>query len=405
MKIKQIFVFAMLLSSSVLCQSQDIKYVSYFPVPFALHEQLDIKTLSILGSRGGAQISAGSASNITGVFSVKDGFIAADSVYISSEQDSDPGIGDTPVNLTAGQAASTGSTPDYDSSVGAMGNIQITAFSGSALHSLEAYNNAVITGVKWGGRGGIGINAGNNINWPSQCSGFNLSWVDLKLQGSDHYRTYLTCGGSAGGGPGPGCTCSGGVLPGNYQSCGDGRQRLCQTDCTWGACSCPNPLVWNGTQCVSGGGGGATPVVKTADAKVTCDSSSCSTYTYDVCKDGTGSTGFPSGFNPDNCRARTTQPVCFNDFLRQGVDEFSCTEVSMPNCPSGSSNSAICSSKGVGYKCLLSATGSPNGDTACMCEWYNGGNSGGSYCDEDSGLSCVNVFFAGQGTATYLSCE
>lgn len=252
MKIKQIFVFAMLLSSSVLCQSQDIKYVSYFPVPFALHEQLDIKTLSILGSRGGAQISAGSASNITGVFSVKDGFIAADSVYISSEQDSDPGIGDTPVNLTAGQAASTGSTPDYDSSVGAMGNIQITAFSGSALHSLEAYNNAVITGVKWGGRGGIGINAGNNINWPSQCSGFNLSWVDLKLQGSDHYRTYLTCGGSAGGGPGPGgCTCSGGVLPGNYQSCGDGRQRLCKTDCTWGSCVCPSPLIWNGTSCVS----------------------------------------------------------------------------------------------------------------------------------------------------------
>lgn len=400
MKIKQILTLAILFVASGVCQAQDIKYVSYFPVPFALHEQLDIKTLSILGSRGGAQISAGSDSNITSVFTVSDSFSAADNVYILSHQNSSPSVSDAPVNMTVGLASATGSTPHYDSSVGAMGNIQITSFSGGSVAALEAYNNAVVAGIKWGSNGGIGLNGSGNVNWPSQCSGFNLSWVDLKLQGSDHYATYLTCGGSSGT-SGGGCTCSGGVAPGNYQACGGGRQRLCGSDCSWGACACPNPLVWNGTQCVSGGSS-VTPIQVTTTSVVSPSSSggsSCGSSSYTLCQPGTGSWIDSGQINPDGCSQRTTYSVCYNDYIASGDQQkYVCTELSMPNC-SGTNYQSICNTNGKGYKCKISASGSYNSAWICMCAWEN------NRCGEASGLSCENLCLDGEGTGKYLSCE
>ncbi len=403
MKTKQILALAMFFASSVLCQAQDIKYISYFPVPFASHEQLRIKSLAILGSRGGAQIAAGSDSNITGVFSVAEGFLAADSVYILSHQNSNPALADNPVNMTAGLSTAVGSEPEYDGSIGAEGNIQINSFSGVNINSLEAFNNAVVTGIKWGGSGGIGLNGSSNVNWPSQCSGSNftknLTWVSLKIQGTDSYKTYLTCGGTAV--PGGCTTCSGGVLPGNYQACGDGRQRLCKTDCSWGACDCPAPYTWNGTQCVSGGSS-VTPIQVTTTSVVSPSSSggsSCGGSSYTLCQPGTGSWIDSGQINPDSCRQRTTQSVCYNDYIASGDQQkYVCTELSMPNC-SGTNYQSICNTNGKGYKCKISASGSYNSAWICMCGWF------GNYCGEDSGLSCTNFCLDGEGTGKYLSCE
>ena len=402
MKSSSFLATAFLMLAVSFASAQEIKYVSYFPVPYASHEKIHINNLSILGSRGGAQITVGSNSNITGVLNVQSGFATAGNAYIASQQNTNPLISESPVNLTVGVSTEVGSNPEYDSSLSTMSNIQITSFGGSSLRTLEAFNNAVITGFRWGSNGGIGLNGSGNVNWPGECAGKNLNWVQLKIQGSDHYKTYLSCGGASGT-SGGGCTC-GGTAPGNYASCGDGRSKLCLSDCTWSACSCPSPYTWNGTSCMQQGSN-ITPVVKTADAAVTCGNSSCNQYSYAVCQDGTGRSGFPTGYNPASCRERTTQSVCYNDFLRGVTEAFECTEISMPACPTGSSNADLCIAKGAGYKCFISGTGSAIIGEACMCEWYDGGRGSGSYCDEASGLSCTRASFAGEGTATYLSCQ
>lgn len=408
MKIKILAVFTIFSVISVLCQAQDIKYVSYFPVPFALHEQINVKTLAILGSRGGANISSGSESKITGVFTADEEFIAVGDMTVTSHQNSNPTINESPVDLVVdGLAGQTSSNPEYDGSIGSVGKMEIVSFKGSGVRSVVANNNAVITGLKWGSLGGIGLNGSGGVNWPSECSGGNfskgLTWVQLKLQGSNEYKTYLTCAGTSGGGPG-GCTSCSGTPIGGYASCGDGRQKLCQSDCTWGACACPNLYVWNGTECVLSGGGGVTPVQINTTAVVSPGSSggsSCGNGSYTLCQPGTGSWIDSGQINPDGCRQRTTQPVCYNDYIVSGNQQkYVCTELSMPNC-SGSNYQSICNTNGKGYKCKISASGDYNSAWICMCEWDNGSSS----CGEASGLSCTNMCFDGEGVGKYLSCE
>ncbi len=186
--------------------------------------------------------------------------------------------------------------------------------------------------------------------------------------------------------------CSGGgtCTPGQTQSCGSGGTQTCSSSCIWGTCIVP-----------------INPVIKTTDAIASCNSvsgGSCLSYSYQLCQPGSGGWSWPVGYNPDDCRSRTTQPVCYNDYIQGTADQFSCTTWSLPNC-SGSNYQTICNTNGRGYKCKISASGGTgNATTACMCEWYSYGPYSG-YCDQASGLSCVTVYFDSQGSGTYLSCE
>ncbi len=186
-------------------------------------------------------------------------------------------------------------------------------------------------------------------------------------------------------------TCTGGGIcaPGATQSCSGGTQ-TCSSSCAWGTC----------VQTV-------TPVTRTTKVLTTCGAVSggtCLSYTYELCQPGSGSWAWPTGYNPDNCRSRTTYSVCYDDYIQGSADQFSCQTWSLPSC-SGSNYQSICNANGKGYKCKISAGGGTgNAATACMCDWYNGGYSG-SYCDDASGLSCVTIYFGGEGTGSYLSCE
>lgn len=185
-------------------------------------------------------------------------------------------------------------------------------------------------------------------------------------------------------------TCTGGGVcaPGATQNCSGGTQ-TCSSSCGWGTC----------VQTV-------TPVTKTTKVLTTCGhvAGTCLSYNYELCQPGSGSWSWPAGYNPDDCRSRTTQSVCYDDYIQGSADQFSCQTWSLPSC-SGSNYQAICNANGKGYKCKISASGGTgNAATACMCDWYNGGYSG-SYCDQASGLSCVTIYLGGEGTGSYLSCE
>lgn len=246
MKIKYLASF-LLLMTGVLCQAQSIRYVSYFPVPFASHEKISVKTLSILGSQDDADINIGSTSNISGTFVVNSGFYAAGDVSVNTENPSMPASG---FQLVAGSSTSLPATPAYNGSLSSLGQITV-ASSVSGITALTADNTATIQGVYWGSNGGIGLNGSGNINWPSKCSGKDLVWAHLKVAGSDSYRTYLTCGsGAASGGGTSGCT--GVCSAGQTASCGGGNGvKTCSSTCSWGSCVCNSGYNWSGSTCIA----------------------------------------------------------------------------------------------------------------------------------------------------------
>lgn len=198
---------------------------------------------------------------------------------------------------------------------------------------------------------------------------------------------------------GEGCT------PGATATCGGGNGRqTCDSSCFWSGCVCNSGYTWSGGTCALPA---ITPAIRTTNVLTSCNSvsgGSCLSYSYQLCQPGSGSWAWPSGYNPDDCRSRTTQPVCYNDYIQGTADQFSCQTWSLPNC-SGSNYQTICNTNGKGYKCKISASGGTgNAATACMCEWYSSGAYSG-YCDQASGLSCVTMYFDSQGSGSYLSCE
>ncbi len=187
------------------------------------------------------------------------------------------------------------------------------------------------------------------------------------------------------------CTGGGTCAPGATQSCGSGGSQTCSSSCAWGTCVVPVTAVVVNT----------TAIVYPS----TSGGSSAGSASYVLCQPGTGFWRNSNQINPNDCRSRSTQSECYNDYLASGTqDEYVCTELSMSNC-SGTNYQSICNANGKGYKCKISASGDFNSAWICMCEWYNGGYYGGNYCDAASGLSCTNMYLTGEGTGSYLSCQ
>lgn len=383
MKINHLITVAIFLFTATFISAQDIKYISYFPVPFASHEKLNVKTLSILGSQGDAEITAGSTSNITGTVLVNSSFYSYGDLTLDTENDPAPATG---VQLVAGSITTFPSSPSYNGTLSSSANIQVaTPLSG--VTSLTADRDATIKGLTWGSSGGLGINGSGSSNWPSACSGKNLVWVTLKVSGSDSYRTYLTCGGTPGGGTSGGCT--GECSTGQTASCGGGNGvKTCSSTCSWGTCTCNNGYTWSGSTCVA---------VSTVTAKVINTTAIIGSSGSDqVCSPGTGGWYNSNQIDERRCMERT-QSNCYNDYLTSSdQDAYTCTVLSMSACPS-TNYQALCDQNGAGYKCRISASGDSKRIDYCQCGWYGS-------CVEVPG-SCSFGYIDGEGEASYLSCE
>lgn len=183
-KIFNLFVFCFsLFFLSANLSAQLIKYVSYFPIPYATHSQITVKSLSLLGTKDGGEVVVGSSSNPTGGLVVGSSFIVNDlTVRTSLPADKTP-------DLVSGVNDSSG----YNGSLGSTGDIGVIDLA-TKLDSVEAQGNAVVRGVYWDGKGGIGRGPSGASNWPAGCE---LKWENLKIKGSDSYRTYLTCASAA----------------------------------------------------------------------------------------------------------------------------------------------------------------------------------------------------------------
>lgn len=176
-----IFSYSFIFLSAAL-NAQLIKYVSYFPIPYASHSQINVKTISLLGTKNGGEIVFGSGANPGGV-TVSTSFTVQDlSVKTALPSAKTP-------NISAGTNDSTGYNGTLNS-VGDMGIIDLAP----KLESVEAQGNAVVRGMYWDGKGGIGRSPAGVANWPSVC---DLKWEHLKIKGSNSYRTYLTCASSS----------------------------------------------------------------------------------------------------------------------------------------------------------------------------------------------------------------
>ncbi len=166
---------------SVNLSAQLIKYVSYFPIPYASHSQISVKTLSLLATKNGGEVVFGSGAHPGGL-SVTTSFTAQD----LSVKSALPSAG-TP-DVQAGTNDSSG----FNGSLNSVGDLGIVDLA-PKLDSVEAQGNAVVRGIYWDGKGGIGRSPTGAVNWPSSCE---LKWDHIKIKGSDSYRTYLTCASS-----------------------------------------------------------------------------------------------------------------------------------------------------------------------------------------------------------------
>ncbi len=181
-KIFNFFVFSFsLIFSGAALNAQLIKYVSYFPIPYASHSQINVKTISLLGTKNGGEVVFGSGANPGGV-TVATSFTAHD----LSVKTALPG--DTTPDISAGTNDSSG----FNGTLSSLGDIGIVN-SAPQLNSVEAQGIAIVRGMYWDGKGGIGRSPSGVPNWPSVCE---LKWENLKIKGSDSYRTYLTCAAS-----------------------------------------------------------------------------------------------------------------------------------------------------------------------------------------------------------------
>jgi len=174
------FIFSFLfILAGTLTNAQLIKYVSYFPIPYGYHSKINVKTLALLGTKSGGEIVIGSGANAGGGLSVTKTFTVND-LSVKSSTDS----GGTP-DLYIGTAS--GSTYDgYLNSVGDIGVVDLA----TTLTDVSAQGIATVRSIYWDGKGGLGKNSSAVADWPATC---NLAWVNLKIKGSDSYRTYLTC--------------------------------------------------------------------------------------------------------------------------------------------------------------------------------------------------------------------
>lgn len=182
-RIFNFFVFSFsLIFLSVNLSAQLIKYVSYFPIPYASHSQVTVKTLSLLGTKNGGEVVLGSGAN-PGGFTVSTSFTAQDlSIKTASPGDKAPDI-----------SAGTNDSSGYNGTLSTVGDIGIIDLA-PKLESVEAQGTAIVRGIYWDGKGGIGRSPAGASNWPASCE---LKWEDLKIKGSDSYRTYLTCASSS----------------------------------------------------------------------------------------------------------------------------------------------------------------------------------------------------------------
>lgn len=179
-RIKNIIAFLLFLTSAApLINAQLIKYVSYFPIPYGNHSQINVKTLALLGTKEGGEVVVGSGTNATGGLTVASTFVTND-LSVKSSTDSG-GTPDMYIGTASGSA--------YNGTLGSFSDIGVTTDT-TTLNDVQAQGTAVIRSIYWDGIGGIGKNSSAADDWPSDC---NLAWVNIRLKGSNSYRTYLSC--------------------------------------------------------------------------------------------------------------------------------------------------------------------------------------------------------------------
>lgn len=180
------FIALVALFAPAQVSAQKIKYVTYFPIPYGQHSKLNVKTIALLGTKNEGNIKIGSSINDSSTLSVINGF-SAENLNILSRDSSMPQAGAP--DLVIGSVVSTPSGSTYGT-LSVNGNVGVVSTIGT-LNDLTAFGKAYITSAYWDGKGGFGKDAGGSANWPSDCR--DLSWEQVKIKGTDVYKTYLTC--------------------------------------------------------------------------------------------------------------------------------------------------------------------------------------------------------------------
>jgi len=179
--------------TSLVC-AQEIKYVSYFPIPYANHTTLNVKTLALLGTKPGGSIIVGSGTNQS---ALTVGTTGASTFYT---QDLSLLSANAPTG-TPEMYIGSASGSVYDGTVNSSGDIGVVNYP-TTITNLQAQGTALLRSVYWSGKGGIGKNSSGTADWPAQC---DLVWKSLKIEGTDSYMNYLVCSSSGvvdpGGGP------------------------------------------------------------------------------------------------------------------------------------------------------------------------------------------------------------
>lgn len=176
-----LFFYFFIAFSGVNLNAQLIKYVSYFPIPYASHSEINVSTLSLLATKNDGEVVFGSGSH-TG------GLVVGESIDLQDTTVKSALVSAGNPDVMTGTDDSSG----FNGSMNAVGDIGIVD-PATKLDSVDAQGIALVKGIYWDGKGGFGRNASGVANWPTSCE---LKWQDLKIKGSDSYRTYLTCASS-----------------------------------------------------------------------------------------------------------------------------------------------------------------------------------------------------------------
>lgn len=181
---KIIMILVLSVTFAVPLKAQLIKYITYYPIPSVTHSQLKVSDKTMLATSSGGVVEIGSvdvdeSGLVTSSFN-------ANRVVLSSYA-APEGKPNLIVGNTDGAAL-----PSMTGRLKVFGNVN-TGW--PSVDEIVAQGIMSVAGVTWRNKGGFGFDVSNNPNaWQACSKGQTLMWRQIKMMGSDEYRTYLVCG-------------------------------------------------------------------------------------------------------------------------------------------------------------------------------------------------------------------
>ncbi len=182
---KKIIIAVLSVFFAVPLKAQLIKYVTYYPIPSVTHSQLKVSDKTMLATSDGGGVEVGSI-DVDASGLVTSSF-DANRVSVTSYV--------APAGKPSIIVGNTG-TPNLTETRGRLkvfGNIATAGW--PSADKIVAQGIMNIAGVTWKNKGGFGFDAANNTDaWQGCTKGQSLMWRQIKMKGSDEYKTYLVCG-------------------------------------------------------------------------------------------------------------------------------------------------------------------------------------------------------------------